>query len=139
MPAYEMRISDWSSDVCSSDLHSNMPGMQMPAPKKPAAKPAPRRQPAAQPRQRRGAPRKPAPPPAHAGHAGPARPAETATAPAADPHAGPDMATLPGMTMDDASPGAPAGQGKDGKAQGRDRWCLEAAITGGGRTLIHTK
>src|SRR3546814_4777791 len=25
--------------------HSNMPGMQMPAPKKPAAKPAPRRQP----------------------------------------------------------------------------------------------
>src|SRR3546814_4969410 len=21
--AYEMRISDWSSDVCSSDLHSN--------------------------------------------------------------------------------------------------------------------
>src|SRR3546814_2474129 len=57
--------------------HSNMPGMQMPAPKKPAAKPAPRRQPAAQPRQRRGAPHKPAPPPAHAGHAGPARPAET--------------------------------------------------------------
>src|SRR3546814_1346858 len=22
--AYEMRISDWSSDVCSSDLHANM-------------------------------------------------------------------------------------------------------------------
>src|SRR3546814_10551773 len=26
--AYEMRISDWSSDVCSSDL-SKMPGMDM--------------------------------------------------------------------------------------------------------------
>src|SRR3546814_7459103 len=24
--AYEMRISDWSSDVCSSDLHGNMSG-----------------------------------------------------------------------------------------------------------------
>src|SRR3546814_18767256 len=46
--------------------HSNMPGMQMPAPKKPAAKPAPRRQPAAQPRQRRGEPPQPAPPPAPA-------------------------------------------------------------------------
>src|SRR3546814_16241230 len=23
--AYEMRISDWSSDVCSSDLHSRLP------------------------------------------------------------------------------------------------------------------
>src|SRR3546814_7133073 len=43
-------------------------------------------------------------------HAGPARPAETATAPAADPHAGHDMATMPGMTMTDASAGAPAGQ-----------------------------
>src|SRR3546814_1067887 len=25
--AYEMRISDWSSDVCSSDLTSPVPGM----------------------------------------------------------------------------------------------------------------
>src|SRR3546814_10789072 len=24
--AYEMRISDWSSDVCSSDLHPDLPG-----------------------------------------------------------------------------------------------------------------
>src|SRR3546814_1993276 len=24
--AYEMRISDWSSDVCSSDLHAPQPG-----------------------------------------------------------------------------------------------------------------
>src|SRR3546814_2698469 len=24
--AYEMRISDWSSDVCSSDLSTNLPG-----------------------------------------------------------------------------------------------------------------
>lgn len=89
--------------------HSTMPGMQMPAPKKPAAKPAQRQQPAAQPRQRRAAPRKPAPPPAHAGQAGPARPAETPTAPAADPHAGHDMATMPGMTMPDAPAGAAAG------------------------------
>src|SRR3546814_2932053 len=26
--AYEMRISDWSSDVCSSDLLSRLPGTQ---------------------------------------------------------------------------------------------------------------
>src|SRR3546814_12677539 len=26
--AYEMRISDWSSDVCSSDLYSNNPTLQ---------------------------------------------------------------------------------------------------------------
>src|SRR3546814_2683939 len=25
--AYEMRISDWSSDVCSSDLHEPTPGI----------------------------------------------------------------------------------------------------------------
>src|SRR3546814_7219755 len=25
--AYEMRISDWSSDVCSSDLHPQQPGL----------------------------------------------------------------------------------------------------------------
>lgn len=79
--------------------HSTMPGMQMPAPKKPAAKPAPRREPAAQPRQRRGAPRKPVSRPAHTEQAGPARPAETAPAPAVDPHAGHDMATMPGMGM----------------------------------------
>src|SRR3546814_9259082 len=29
--AYEMRISDWSSDVCSSDLHVVMDGLVMPA------------------------------------------------------------------------------------------------------------
>src|SRR3546814_2965881 len=32
--AYEMRISDWSSDVCSSDLrrrHAALPGRQRPA------------------------------------------------------------------------------------------------------------
>src|SRR3546814_15939024 len=30
--AYEMRISDWSSDVCSSDLHASMfePGIALP-------------------------------------------------------------------------------------------------------------
>src|SRR3546814_4962415 len=27
--AYEMRISDWSSDVCSSDLHVNVVGQQV--------------------------------------------------------------------------------------------------------------
>src|SRR3546814_20813725 len=26
--AYELRISDWSSDVCSSDLHSFLPGFK---------------------------------------------------------------------------------------------------------------
>src|SRR3546814_8868806 len=29
--AYEMRISDWSSDVCSSDLHSHVRRQQQPA------------------------------------------------------------------------------------------------------------
>src|SRR3546814_3636219 len=29
--AYEMRISDWSSDVCSSDLFSQVQGVQLPA------------------------------------------------------------------------------------------------------------
>src|SRR3546814_1093284 len=33
-PAYESRISDWSSDVCSSDLH---PGDQRPARRRPPA------------------------------------------------------------------------------------------------------
>src|SRR3546814_12852103 len=27
-PAYEMRISDWSSDVCSSDLHDDLPAIE---------------------------------------------------------------------------------------------------------------
>src|SRR3546814_17422097 len=30
--AYEMRISDWSSDVCSSDLHVVTPGHDKPVP-----------------------------------------------------------------------------------------------------------
>src|SRR3546814_8570096 len=30
--AYEMRISDWSSDVCSSDLHVHALGRQLGAP-----------------------------------------------------------------------------------------------------------
>src|SRR3546814_1026005 len=28
--AYEMRISDWSSDVCSSDLHAELEGVVRP-------------------------------------------------------------------------------------------------------------
>src|SRR3546814_5610767 len=31
MAAYEMRISDWSSDVCSSDLYSTSENSAMPA------------------------------------------------------------------------------------------------------------
>lgn len=110
--------------------HSNMPGMQMPAPKKPAAKPAPRRQPAAQPRQRRAAPRKPAPTPAHAGHASSA---ET-PAPAADPHAGHDMATMPGMTMPDAPAGGPAGQDM-GAMPGMDMGAATSDHKAGGTAL----
>lgn len=110
--------------------HSNMPGMRMPAPKKPAAKPAPRRQPAAQPRQRRAAPRKPAPTPAHAGHASSA---ET-PAPAADPHAGHDMATMPGMPMPDAPAGAPAGQDM-GAMPGMDMGAATSDHKAGGTAL----
>ncbi|KQX24136.1 MULTISPECIES: copper resistance protein B [unclassified Sphingomonas] len=113
--------------------HSTMPGMQMPTPKKPAAKPAPRRQPAAQPSQRRAAPRKPAPPPARAGHAGPARPAE-APAPATDPHAGHNMATMPGMTMPDAPAKAPAGQDM-GAMPGMDMGAATSDQKAGGTAL----
>lgn len=101
--------------------HSNMPGMRMPAPKKPAAKPAPRRQPAA---------RKPAPTPAHAGHASSA---ET-PAPAADPHAGDDMATMPGMTMRDAPAEAPAGQDM-GAMPGMDMGAAMSDHKAGGTAL----
>src|SRR3546814_8308180 len=35
--AYEMRISDWSSDVCSSDLSPAGPGCHRPVPSPPCA------------------------------------------------------------------------------------------------------
>src|SRR3546814_1607742 len=35
--AYEMRISDWSSDVCSSDLHDGSDAVTTPLPKRSAA------------------------------------------------------------------------------------------------------
>lgn len=99
--------------------HSNMPGMQMPAPKKPVAKPKPR--PGAKP-VRRAQP-KPAsstpavtpaaPAPAadpHAGHGMPTTPGtnmpgmQSPPAPGApDPHAGHDMSAMPGMPGGDAA------------------------------------
>ncbi|WP_380871952.1 copper resistance protein B [Sphingomonas sp. DBB INV C78] len=99
--------------------HSNMPGMQMPAPKKPAAKPKPR--PQAKPVRRaqpKPAPSPPAVTPAapaptadpHAGHGMPVTRGrdmpdmQTPAAPGApDPHAGHDMSAMPGMPGGDAA------------------------------------
>jgi copper resistance protein B len=90
-----------SAPLAAQTMDHSMPGMQMPAPKKPAAKPAtPRRQPAVRSRQRPGAQRTPAPTPAHAGHDMATMPGMTMPDAPADPSAGKhDMATMPGMDM----------------------------------------
>src|SRR3546814_5348667 len=38
-PPYERRISDWSSDVCSSDLMPSSPGCEITEPAEPAPRP----------------------------------------------------------------------------------------------------
>lgn len=84
--------------------HSNMPGMKMPAPQKPAA-----RKPAAKPAAKAPA-RRTAKPRSGAAtqkpSASPRKPVTESPAPAADPHAGHDMSTMPGMAM----PGGSTGQ-----------------------------
>ncbi len=95
--------------------HSNMPGMKMPAPQKPAS-----RKPAAKPAAKAPA-RRAATPPAkpRSGTAAPRKPAVKTAAPAADPHAGHDMSTMPGMAMPSgatgqaAQPAAPMPEGHD--------------------------
>lgn len=95
--------------------HSNMPGMKMPAAKKPVAKPAARK-PVAKPAAKRAVPTarpasrnqarpatKPrARPVSRGASAATRRPSVATAAPAADPHAGHDMSSMPGM----AAPGA---------------------------------
>ncbi len=101
--------------------HSNMPGMKMPAPQKPASR-KPAAKPAAKAPARRAA-KPPAKPRSGAAaqtpSASPRKPVAKTPAPAADPHAGHDMSTMPGMAMPSgatgqaAQPATPMPEGHD--------------------------
>src|SRR3546814_6676801 len=91
--AYEMRISDWSSDVCSSDLHDGVAGgasLRLP-PRQPHRRPG-----GAAPRRR--AERRPALDDGRGGHARGAAPGSRAAAPT------------------DRQGGQPAGRNRDRKS-----------------------
>ncbi len=123
--------------------HSNMPGMKMPAPQKPAAR-KPAVKPATKPPARRTAnpsarPRSGAATRTPA--AVPRKPAAKSPSPAADPHAGHDMATMPGM----ATPSGDAGQAAQSATpmpEGHDMSAMPGMAmpspSGGAQTMDHS-